>query len=270
MYPLLALYKGELFPGPGHNSLLGTAAWQLSGRESTGSLLTAGSPMRNMFNDWLHVDPILLAGGVVSIIVAVVQPRWRPVALALALGWLLMLRGGYVPFMHILTLLPWSALLLGGAASKLIDHLRRLPVRQPRVVATALGAALLAWTPRLAPMMTPSEVPAMRSAELWVARNVPRDKVLVVHDSIWVDMVYRYRFQKQPITVQKLDADPAVRQTLTRLDYLIVPNWYYQASAAKQAYPTLLEARKHAVVAARFGSGTDGVDVYRVSTYWQP
>jgi endoglucanase len=48
--------------------------------------------------------------------------------------------------------------------------------------------------------------------------------------------------------VQKLDADPAVRRAVTRLDHLVVPNWYYQSPTAKQGYPTLLEARKHAVV----------------------
>jgi hypothetical protein len=35
-------------------------------------------------------------------------------------------------------------------------------------------------------------------------------------------------------------------------------------------YPTLMEARQHAVVVARFGSGDDGVRIYRVSRYWRP
>jgi hypothetical protein len=119
-------------------------------------------------------------------------------------------------------------------------------------------------------MMTTAEPPTMRLAELWVANNVPRDKVVVVHDSIWVDLVHRYRFQPRPIIAQKLDADPAVRQAVHRLDYLVVPNWYYESAAAGNAYPTLLEARKHAVLVARFGSGPDGVDVYRVSRHWRP
>ena len=119
-------------------------------------------------------------------------------------------------------------------------------------------------------MMTTSTIPSMRAAELWVADNVARNKVLVVHDSIWVDLVHRYRFQPRPIIAHKLDSDPAARTALTRIDYIIVPNWYLKNPAGGQAYPTLLEARKHAVAEASFGVGDDGVRVYRVSTHWRP
>jgi hypothetical protein len=97
-----------------------------------------------------------------------------------------------------------------------------------------------------------------------------RDKALVVHDSIWVDLVHRYRFDPRPIIVHKLDTDPAVRDHLARIDYLVVPDWYLENPAGESAYPTLIEARKHAVSVARFGSGPDGVHVYRVSSYWSP
>jgi hypothetical protein len=39
LYPLYALYKGELLPAQDRNSLLGTAQWQLLQRQSSGSLL---------------------------------------------------------------------------------------------------------------------------------------------------------------------------------------------------------------------------------------
>jgi hypothetical protein len=35
-------------------------------------------------------------------------------------------------------------------------------------------------------------------------------------------------------------------------------------------YPTLTGAQTHAVVVAQFGSGDDGVRIYRVSRYWRP
>lgn len=147
----------------------------------------------------------------------------------------------------------------------------RLRIALAAALATGLLAgAAVAWAPRLHPMMTTTQRQPLRSAQLWVADNVPRDKVLVVHDSIWVDLVHRYRFEPRPIIVHKLDTDPAVRNAVNRLDYLVVPNWYYETSAGPQAYPTLIEARKHAVVVATFGSGDDGVRVYRVSRYWRP
>ena len=54
------------------------------------------------------------------------------------------------------------------------------------------------------------------------------------------------------------------------IDYLVVPNWYYATPTGMAKYPTLMEARRHAVVVARFGSGDDGVRIYRVSRYWRP
>ena len=112
--------------------------------------------------------------------------------------------------------------------------------------------------------------PPLWSATQWLADNVPRDRVLVVHDSIWTDLVHHYGFDPQPIIVYKLDTDPAVRERLRRIDYLVLPNWYYATPAGVAKYPTVTEARKHAVAVARFGSGDDGVQVYRVSRYWRP
>jgi hypothetical protein len=151
------------------------------------------------------------------------------------------------------------------------------PVARPRAVATGraaigLAAVVLAgsWTPTLRPMLQARQEPPLWSATQWLADNVPRDRVLVVHDSIWTDLVHHYGFDPQPIIVYKLDTDPAVRETLRRIDYLVVPNWYYATPTAVAKYPTLTEARKHAVVVARFGSGGDGVQIYRVSRYWRP
>ncbi|GLZ28253.1 hypothetical protein Lesp02_04430 [Lentzea sp. NBRC 105346] len=264
MYPLMAVYKGELFEGPGHNSLLGTAKWQLVDRAASGSLLNGGSVMRQMFTDWLAQDPVLLLGGLVSIVAGFLVRRLRPIALTLLIGWLMMLRGGYVPFMYVIVLLPWSALLIVGAIEAVW---RRWPRAGVALAAVAVfGAAL--WPARLYPMVTASGPQPLRAAEQWVADNVPRDRVVVAHDSIWVDLVHQYGFQPRPIIVHKLDADPAVRRELKRVDYLVVPNWYYESGGGN--YPTLLEARKHAVAAARFGSGGDGVVVYRVSEHWRP
>ncbi|HEV2778870.1 MAG TPA: hypothetical protein VGX25_05660 [Actinophytocola sp.] len=286
LYPLFALYKGELFPGPGHNSLLGTAGWQLAERPSSGSVLLPDTAARHLFTDWLTQDWILLLGGLAALPVCLAAPRLRPIALALALGWLVLLRGGYVPFMHVLTLLPWAVLLVVGAIEVVAGNRRprtwavepETPARHPRwrlVMAGGLAIGVLAaaaavWPAELRPMLTTTEEPPLRAAQRWVADNVPRDKVIVAHDSIWVDLVHHNGYNPRPIIVHKLDTDPAVRRDLTRIDYLVVPNWYYTAQNGPQGYPTLLEARKHAVAVTSFGTGDDGVTVYRVSRYWEP
>src|SRR5215218_3372467 len=285
MYPLYALYKGELLERPGQNSLLGTAKWQLIERESSGSLLEPGSPTAHMVGQWLGVDRYLLLAGLVAIPIALLGRRLRPAVLVLVIQWLVLVRGGYVPFMHVVNLMPWSALVV-VAAVEIAAGNRRLATFRPlarsgrllprlRTVTTGLAAVCLAavlvgsWTPTLRHMLQARQEPPLWSATQWLADNVPRDKVLVVHDSIWTDLVHHYGFDPQPIIVYKLDTDPAVREKLRRIDYLVLPNWYY-ATPAGVANPTVSEAQKHAVVVARFGSGDDGVRVYRVSRYWQP
>jgi hypothetical protein len=138
------------------------------------------------------------------------------------------------------------------------------------VAAVALGATVVSWAPSLRQMTSVTAEPPLRSAERWVADNVPRNKVLVVHDAIWTDMVQKYGYQPRPIIVYKLDTDPAVRASLHRIDYLVLPNWYYQTPDGESKYPTVMEARKHAVPVASFGRGNDGVTIYRVSALWRP
>jgi hypothetical protein len=289
MYPLYAIYKGELLERAGRNSLFGTAKWQLVERESSGSLLDPSSPTAHMVGQWLGIDRWLLLAGLVAIPIALLARRLRPAVLILVIQWLVLVRGGYVPFMHVVNLMPWSALVVVGAAEVVAGNRRlatfrppaswrrsALPLPRRRAVTIGLAALCLAavlvgsWTPTLRPMLQARQDPPLWSATQWLADNVPRDRVLVVHDSIWTDLVHHYGFDPQPIIVYKLDTDPAVRETLRRIDYLVVPNWYYATPAGVAKYPTLTEARKHAVPVARFGSGDDGVRIYRVSRYWRP
>jgi hypothetical protein len=289
MYPLYALYKGELLERPGRNSLLGTARWQLVEREPSGSLLDPDSSTAHAVGQWLGIDRWLLLAGLAAIPIALLGRRLRPAALVLVIQWLVLVRGGYVPFMHVVNLMPWSALVVVGAVEIVAGNRRLATFRPPaswrgwgqlvprlRAVATGLVAVCLAaaligsWTPTLRHMLETRQEPSLWSAARWVADNVPRDRVLVVHDSVWTDLVHHYGFDPQPIIVYKLDTDPAVRERLRRIDYLVVPNWYYATPAAVSKYPTLAEAREHAVAVARFGSGDDGVRIYRVSRYWRP
>lgn len=106
LYPLLALYKGELFEGQGHNSLLGTARWQLADRESSGSVLDPDSATFGQLQNWLQYDRWLLLLGLAAIPIGLLVRRLRPATAALVIQWLVMVRGGYVPFMHVINLMP--------------------------------------------------------------------------------------------------------------------------------------------------------------------
>lgn len=286
MYPLFALYKGELLPREGHTSLFGTAAWQLAGRPSSGWLWDEGSGVRTLLSQWMALDPYLLIAGAITAPLAIVVPRLRPAALALLIGWLMLARGGYVPAMYVLVLLPFSALLVAGALEALSGRRRvtaasvlRVRTRWVGLVVRGwysllLGVILLAatafvWTgPVRAATTERSPQPLLQAAD-WLGAHVARDKILVVHDAIWTDLVYRYGFSPQPLLVHKVDHDPQVRQGLTRIDYLAVPEAYYR-NADPAAYPTLLRARHHSVEVAAFGTGDRAVHIYRVSSFWSP
>ena len=286
MYPLLALYKGELFPGEGRTSLFGTAAWQLAGRPSSGWLWDSGSGVRTLLSQWIVLDPYLLAAGGAAALISIVVPRLRPAALALLIGWLMLARGGHVPAMYVVVLLPFSALLVAGALEALSGRRRVteasvLRVRTKRIGLVVRGwyslllglimliAVAFAWTgPIRAATNTHTPQPMLQATD-WLGEHVPRDKVLVVHDAMWTDLVHRYGFSPRPVMVHKLDHDPQIRQGLTRIDYLAVPESYYR-NADPTAYPTLLRARDHAVEVAAFGTGDRTVRIYRVSLFWSP
>jgi hypothetical protein len=292
LYPLMAVFKGELLPGPGHNSLVGTAMWQLADRAASGSVLDPHSATADQLHGWLHYDQWLLLLGLAAIPVTLLVRRLWPAALVLVIQWLVMVRGGYVPLMHVINLLPWSALLVAGAISAVAGTPALVPTGWLRARASSgaahgiargirvgvagllalglVGVLTVSWTPRLRQMMTVTQQQPLRSATTWLADNVPRNNVVVVHDSIWTDLVHRYGFNPRPIMIYKLDSDPAVRDNLTRIDYLVVPDWYYRTGDAAQKYPTLMEARKHAVAVASFGTGPDRVQIYRVTHHWKP
>jgi hypothetical protein len=281
LYPLLALYKGELFPRAGHTSLLGTAWWHLAGRESSGWLFDSGSAVRGLLGHWLSEDPYLLLAGLLALPVVAFVPRLRPIALALALGWLMLLRGGYVPFMYVVVLLPFSALAVAGAVEAFSGNRRvvdagRLRVRTKRIgrlvrgwYALLLGVILLvlagmAWVGPLRRITGEHQPQPLRQAAQWMGTNVPPDRIVVVHDAIWTDLKHYYGFS--PVLVSKVDNDPAVRRALPRIDYLVVPERLYDGDG----YPTIVRARDHAVREASFGQGPDAVNIYRVSAMWTP
>ncbi|KAF4410939.1 MULTISPECIES: glycosyltransferase family 39 protein, partial [Streptomyces] len=114
-YPLYAVLKGELLPGPDHVSLLGSVFFQLGGRAGTGSVLTEGSEARRLVGEWLALDPVLPLAGLAAAVAALAVRRLRPAAVAAVLLTAVGLRPeGYLPRMYVLQVLPFLALALAG------------------------------------------------------------------------------------------------------------------------------------------------------------
>ena len=289
LYPLYAVFKNELLEGPGHVSLEWTVKWQLFERGSTGSVLHPGAG-RDLFLGWLAYDKYLLLTGLAMIPLGFCYRRLRPVTLALLIQALMLCRDGYLPVMHVINLTPFAALLVPGVLDAiggspgLVSKGRR--ERRPRsrrsalvmgsrravpAVAVLTAFAILvapAWAASLRQMMTVREKPAFHQAVLWLAGNVKRDKTIVVDDSEWVDLVHNHGF-RPPIWVYKLDLDPAVRRPLRRIDYIAVDDTLWKLGEAREKFPSLFLARKHARRVAAFGRGDDRVTIWKVSPRWR-
>src|SRR4029453_13975831 len=101
-------------------------------------LLDPSSPTAHMVGQWLGIDRSLLLAGLVAIPIALLARRPRPAGPFLVIQWLVLVRGGYVPFMHVVNLMPWSALVVVGAVEIVAGNRRLATVGPP---APPLGGA---------------------------------------------------------------------------------------------------------------------------------
>lgn len=273
-YPLYALLKGELFPGAGHVSLLGTLTFQLGGREGSGSAFQEGTDAHQLFTDWLDRDPYLLIGGAAAAVCAFAVRRLRPAALAVLVLALVALRpGGYLPQMYIVQVLPFLALTLAGLTQALVTRLPGRPrLRVTAAVAAVAVAAVLAgphWYARDRTATTAEDNGVYHDAARWL-RETPvgdRSEVRVVTDGVlWLDAVEAgYRPGTGVIWHYKLDQDPAVTKTLPHgwkdIDYVV-------STAAlrgeREHLPTLRDLFAHGTPVATFGEGGGRIDILRI------
>jgi hypothetical protein len=153
-FPMFAILKGELIPGPGHVSLLDGIAFQLFSRKGSGGVFDPSSPAHEVLRSWADQDPLFLAAGVLSVFVGVTIRRLREPALAGIFIVLVALQpGGYLPAMYVIQALPISfALCLAGMVQLGVDAARsdrNLPKVFGYIVTGALlVAAAVAVAPR--------------------------------------------------------------------------------------------------------------------------
>jgi len=283
LYPLMAVLKGELLPGPGHVSLMWAVQYQLS-RQGP-SLLVPTGYTHDLATSWMYLDGWTMTAGAVAMIVGVFVARLRPLSIALLLQVLVMVKGGYIPYAFVTGMLPFVALLIAGVidtGGKAAG--RRFPWRDqaaargslawmsPVLWAGVVGACALVvvaspgWATSLSRQWTTDGFANERAATAWVMRNVPTGDVVVVDDYMWPDISHRETDGAVPLWLWKVNGDPTVsRQLLPRgyssIDYIALSA---QPREALAALPVLAEALKHSTVIERFG-GPTGVTIYRVN-----
>jgi len=230
LYPLLALLRGELLPGPDHVSLVDALRFQLVTRPSAGSPLSPHSGAAALVGRWLHSDPWLLAGGVLLAPVAAWRPQLRPAGLALLIPVIASLRPGYLPDPFVVALLPFCAVVVAGLADQLVTAValrlggagrRTGPLIAPRLaadgsgrwttargwrrarpalLASGLASALVAatalalqpsWSRGDRAIYDDGSQGTLAAAEDWIGAHVPHDARIVVDDTLWPGLVRR-------------------------------------------------------------------------------
>lgn len=279
-YPLFALLKGELFSGPGHNSLFGAIHYQLS-RPGSGDIFQQGTLANLTLHWWLVRDPVIMYAGVLASVAALGFKRLRPIALAAVILIVVAARpSGYLPAMYVIQALPFFAVVIAGLLDNLVGAAMRW--RSERIpFLRAGGANLVAFASVLAvALLAPSWETGDETADSalsntnyaaasqWMHQHIadPAHTRVVVDDAMWPDLV-EYGFQPGlgAIWFYKVDLDPAVTKTLPHgwrdLDYVVSSSIIRQDP---NSLPTVSAAIKHSTVVATFGTGDQRIDIMKV------
>ncbi|MBB5117421.1 glycosyltransferase [Streptomyces eurocidicus] len=289
-YPLLALLNHELFPGPGHVSLVDGAVYQMS-RAGSGFLLAPGSAAHQVLGAWLYYDRVLPLGGLAAAVALTLLARRSVTARALAgpalavliLAVVALRPSGYLPAMYVIQALPFLALSLAGLAAAVTGKTLRTrpgfrrrwyPARWTAVVLLT-GAAAAYTVPRWydgdrAAVTTDVNSP-YRAATSWLR---DRDRVadpartrVLADDAIWLDLVHAgYTPGTGAIWFYKADLDPAVARSLPDgwrdLDYVVASPAVRRDAAH---LPVVQGALEHSRTVAVFGRGSDRIEIRRIT-----
>lgn len=271
-YLMLAIVKGELTPGPDRVSLFDGVMFQLASRESSGSVLEAGSLSNDTTTQWFGLDPTLFIATPVAAVAALFVKRLRPFAVMLSFLVLFMFRpGGYLPVPYLIMLLPLATLLLAGVTDAAVRgfRARRGARRAPAVlwlIAAAVATAVIIPTDAgvlRGILISDNDRPA-REAQSWVTENIPRDSRLIVDDAMWVDLVESGFDRDNVIWFYKLDTDPAVQAQSPRgwrdSDFVITTRSMITSPNAASAGAAI----ENSTVVASFGEGDTQVEVRRI------
>jgi intracellular septation protein A len=272
-YLALALVKGEVAPGANRVSLFDGIRFQLSSRESSGSVFDPESLISRTLGMWWQLDPVFIVAGLAAAIAALFVRRLRPFAiLVLALTAFMFRPGGYLPVPYIIMLIPFAAILVAGVTDRAVRGWKRSTGRRRVGRATwlvAAGTALVVmvplWGAQLRGFLLADLDAPMRQAQQWVEENVQRDSTLVVDDAMWVDLVRAGFDREDVIWYYKVDTDPAVASTIPNgwqdVEYVITTD---SMRTFPTAFPQVSETIANSLVVASFGEGSTQVDVRRV------
>lgn len=295
-YPVMALIKNELLPGPGHVDLWTAIRWQLFDRGSSGSIFVDNTAGSIVVHSWARLDVLLIGSAIVLVLPAMFKKTLRPIAAAYALQVAMMLRpGGYLPLMYVIMMLPLAAIVTAGVLHAMWDsgtltRFRKLRhqiggtgwsyaqaiVQIPAVIIVAMLTVLAGqtWSPKLGDLLLTDHNQPLVQAIDWIESSVPtvqpggQATTILVSDAMWTDLKIR---GFSPDWYYKVDLDPAVKAKRypngwQSVNYAIFTNEMAEIgkSGFRNDTPTVFASRDHGTLVARFGSGIDTIWIYRV------
>jgi hypothetical protein len=283
------MLKGELLPGRGHVSLLGTELDMLFGRKGTGSVFDPHSVAHGTVAFWLFLDPWLVGAALVLSPVALALRNTRAIAAAYLIQVVMILRPGYLPAMYVTALLPFGALIVAGVSDavwRVASARQREPGPPPVVKSIAVVVAVAALSAEaviamrvVAPRWEAADRAAMtvrldgpeRDAERWIVRNIPHDRRLIVTDDFWLYLT-QHGFDSHPVSggfssrtvvsYWPLDKDPAVRRHFPQgwRDFDYVVSTEAMRDTADNT-PNTQIALQHSHKVATFGRGVQRIEI---------
>jgi 4-amino-4-deoxy-L-arabinose transferase-like glycosyltransferase len=271
-YPLFALLRNELLPGPRHVSLWSNGImYQLASRKGSGFVFQPGSARAGLVHQWLALDTVILAVGFGSAVACLFIARVRFIGLAIFLWALPVLKpGGYLPQMYVVLVIPFCALAAAGVVDAVGNGLARsrgsrLTTRLlPVLVAVAAVIGLVNYIPKVRHITTDrgnNQVAVTARAEAYLKTRITKADNVLVDPSYWGDLVVaglNHPWQGA-IVYYQFDLDPLssgqyMPQGWQDVDYVVETN-EMRDNLTALGLTKLSAAIKHSTVVARFGSG---------------
>lgn len=293
IFVLVAALKNELFPtgtllggSTPHVSMLATFASQASRGGEQGNFL-------QQWQTWSNSDVVITVGGVISIVANLIVYRDRALrqtlALAGAIYFLFLARGGVTFAYYIIVMLPLLAiniaLLADLAVTRLIEESQSVfaPLaarrKTPDVVALATLVAVLMIGVYQAPLnhtnMTAQGVAPEVAAMQWMSANAPRSSTVIASHYFWLDMhahggmgdTYGAPFQNVQmywnVATDRAILDGVLHNNWNNVDYVIEDS--DMAVDAKNFDMTIInQSIAHSTEVARFQNTQFWVVIYQV------
>lgn len=289
-YPLMAILKGELLPGEGHVSLLDAIRWQLFEREGSGSIFDPTSHANGIVVNWLSLDHWLPLLGIVSAIGSLLVRSLRPIGVGLLVLCSVLLRTGYLPYVYVIGLLPFCALLFPGLVQHIADRLaiattRRTWLRQrllPRHAAALAAMVLIilpatqflpVWASHIRQATSADENARFRLVADWLDEHLRSDDDVLLDNVLWADLVVRRgeAATEHLVWYYKLDLDPEVAARFPNgwrdFEYVVSSEILRATSYLTPQVDAGLRASREV---ATFGQGTDRIEIRAIGAATGP